>query len=86
MGSSKELKERGFDFAFVIPAFTDPRRVVVDDLRREYGELRFRLYGHVEGRLFVVVFTVRDGAHRIISARKANIRERSRYDAGKIKS
>ena len=35
--------ERGFSFAFVIPAFGDPdRRIEIDD-RRNYGETRYRL-------------------------------------------
>jgi hypothetical protein len=81
--SERCFRERGFDFAAVIPAFFDPDRIIEDDLRCEYGEPRFRLYGRVEGRLFVVAFTLRDGAHRIISARKANRREIRRYGKGK---
>jgi uncharacterized DUF497 family protein len=41
-----------------------------------YGEVRYRLYGRIGRRLFVVVYTVRGRAVRIISARKANARER----------
>lgn len=36
---------------------------------------RYRLKGRIEGRLFVVVYTPRRTATRIISARKANQRE-----------
>ena len=44
--------ERGFSFAFVIPAFGDPdRRIEIDD-RRNYGETRYRPYGRIAGRLF----------------------------------
>jgi uncharacterized protein len=76
------LKERGFSFADVIPAFTDPnRRAEVDD-RRDYGETRYTLYGRVAGRLFVIAYTMRGGVHRIISARKANARETKRYGKG----
>ena len=47
--SDRCLQKRGFSFADVIPAFTDPdRRIEVDD-RRDYGETRFRLYGRVAG-------------------------------------
>ena len=84
--SDRFFRERGFDFAAVIPAFADPERIVEDDLRYEYGEPRFRLYGQVEGRLFVVAFTLRDGVHRIISARKANRREVRRYGKGKTET
>lgn len=34
----------------------------------------------IEGRLYVVVYTPRDGAIRIISAHKANQREIRRYE------
>jgi uncharacterized protein len=78
--SEQCLRERGFPFAFVVPAFADPHRQVEVDQRWEYGEMRFRLYGRIGDRLFVVVYTVRGGAVRIISARKANARERRRYD------
>ncbi len=63
-------RDRGF--SFVIPAFGDPdRRVEIDD-RRNYGETRYRLYGRIEGRLFVVVYTLRGRTTWIISARKAH--------------
>jgi uncharacterized protein len=51
------------------------------DVRRDYGEERFRLYGRVAGRLFVIAYTRRETATRVISARKANARERDRYGA-----
>jgi uncharacterized DUF497 family protein len=77
--SDRCFAERGFDFVAIIPAFADPDRVVEVDLRHDYGEPRLRLYGRVEGRLFVVAFTTRGGVHRIISARKASRREIRRY-------
>jgi uncharacterized DUF497 family protein len=48
----------------------------VPDLRFDDGEERYQLYGHVEGRHYVIVFTGRGSAFRIISAREANARER----------
>ena len=72
-------RERGFSFAFVVPAFADPHRRVERDERWDYGEVRYRLYGRIGGRLFVVAYTTRGRAVRIISARKANARERRRY-------
>ena len=79
--SDRCVRERGFGFADILPAFLDPNRRVVRDVRRDYGEERFRLYGHVEGRLFAIAYTRRETATRIISARKANARERDRYGA-----
>ena len=75
------LRERGFGFADILPAFLDPNRRVERDDRRDYGEERFRLYGHVAGGLFVITYTRRATVTRIISARKANARERDRYGA-----
>jgi uncharacterized DUF497 family protein len=72
------VRGRGFGFADILPAFLDPNRRVERDDRRDYG---FRLYGHVEGRLFAIAYTRRETATRIISARKANARERDRYGA-----
>ncbi len=72
--------ERGFDFAYAAAAFGDPNRVVQQDTRRSYGEVRYQLTGQVEGRLFVVVYTHRQEEVRIISARKANRREVRRYE------
>ena len=71
--------QRGFDFFYAIRAFLDPKRTTVRDSRRDYGEERYRLLGEIEGRVFVVVFTVRRSVIRVISARKANKREVREY-------
>jgi uncharacterized protein len=67
--------ERGFDFEYATRAFLDPGRSVFLDSRWDYGEERYVLRGSIDARLFVVVFTYRGDAVRIISARKANSRE-----------
>jgi putative transcriptional regulator len=54
------VRERGFGFADILPAFLDPNRRVEGDGRRDYGEERFRLYGRVAGRLFVIAYTRRE--------------------------
>ena len=69
------FQERGFDFAYAAQAFFDPHRLIRADLRRSYGEERFQLTGRIDSRIFVVVYTPRANATRIISARKANNRE-----------
>ena len=75
--SDRCLRQRGFAFADVLSAFTDPGHLIEADIRFDYGEERYQLYGHVKGRLYVIVFTRRGSAYRIISARKANEREQS---------
>ena len=71
---------RNFDFAYVIPVFADPYLLLEHDRRWDYGEERFRALGITEERVFVVVFTMRLKAIRIISARRANSREVKRYE------
>jgi len=71
---------RGFDFAYAARAFFDPNRLIQTDTRHSYGEERYQLIGQIEQRLFVVVYTPRRIATRIISARKANRREAMHYE------
>lgn len=63
------FRERGFDFAYALRAFLDRDRLVQQDVRRSYGEDRYQVTGKIEGRLFVLVYTPRQGAIRIVSAR-----------------
>lgn len=72
--------ERGFDFAYAAQAFFDPGRLIQPDVRHGYGEERYQLMGKIEQRLFVLVYTPRHDALRIISARKANHREVKHYE------
>ena len=71
---------RGFDFSRAIRAFLDDRRIVDRDRRRDYAEDRYRLLGTIEGRVFVVTYTMRGSVVRIISAHKANARETREYE------
>ncbi len=78
--SERCFTQRGFDFAYAARAFSDPKRVVDADTRRNYGEERYQMMGMVERRLFVLVYTPRHDALRIISVRKANRREVKHYE------
>ncbi len=49
------------------------------DTRRDYGEVRMAAIGYIRLRLFCVIFVDRADGRRIISLRKANIREENRY-------
>ncbi len=80
------FQQRGFDFDYVAQAFFDPNRIVSADNRHSYGEARYRLMGMIEQRVFVVVYTPRSRATRIISARKANQREVKDYENGSFKT
>lgn len=74
------FQKRGFDFAYAAQVFFDPSRLVQADTRHSYGESRVQVTGRIDGRLFVVVYTPRHEATRIISARKANQREVRHYE------
>ncbi len=78
--SSACFRMRGFDFAYVAFAFADPDRIIRQDNRFGYGEDRYELIGRIEGRLYVLIYTLRQDEIRIISARKANPREVKRYE------
>lgn len=77
--SEQIFRTRGFDFGFAAQAFLDPKAVHRPDIRSNYREDRFRLYGHASGRLLVVVYTKREARFRIITAWKANEREIQDY-------
>ena len=47
----------------------------VTDGRADYGEVRQLAYAYLDGRMHTCVFTLRQGARRIISLRKSNSRE-----------
>ena len=53
-------------------------RVSQDD-RADYGEERLIAVGPLDNRLYVMIFTLRDGTIRVISLCKANRREVERY-------
>jgi uncharacterized DUF497 family protein len=55
-----------------------------EDRRRDYGETRFIATGPIPffgDRIFVVIYTWREGVRRVISFRKANDREVRKYRA-----
>ena len=49
--------------------------LLVEDLRRPYGEQRFQALGLTNSRLHMLVFTPRASKAHVISLRKANKRE-----------
>ena len=76
---TKTLAERGVDFADVAALDWDTA-LTVEDVRNSYGEQRFVTLGLIHNRLCVVAWTPRGKALRVISLRKANARERKRYE------
>jgi uncharacterized protein len=56
------------------------RTLVIPDTRTDYGEDRFIGYGPLDGILHVLVFTMRGDVMRVIGLRRANKRERKKYE------
>ncbi|WP_410175015.1 BrnT family toxin [Mycetohabitans endofungorum] len=52
---------------------------MVDD-RFDYGEERIVTVGHLDGRMMIVVWAARGVARHVISMRKANEREKKRFE------
>jgi uncharacterized protein len=76
------LQNRRLDFADV--ERFDPATVTTTrDDRRDYGEARFNTIGILDGVLCTFCWTLREDRIRVISLRKANDRERKRYEAGR---
>jgi uncharacterized DUF497 family protein len=72
------IRKHDIDFTQAMQVLYDAPWMEVDD-RREYGETRCLAIGLYQGVVLVVVFTRRDDIFRIISARRANSRERRKY-------
>ena len=71
----KNLRERGIGFDDAALALED----VIDtweDRRHNYGEVRVIARCRYEGEILIILYTDRGDVRRIISARRANKRER----------
>lgn len=73
------LEKRGLDFEDAVHVFAGPVFDLEDD-GKDYGETRWLTFGLLNERMVVLVWTQRGEARRIISMRKANDRERKRYE------
>ena len=73
----KALAERGLDFADAALVF-EGVTLEVEDIRKEYGEVRIICYGMLGGRMVVVGYTPRGADRHVFSMRKANEREQAR--------
>jgi uncharacterized DUF497 family protein len=80
------IRERGLSFSLVKDEFDWASALVGEDLRKDYGERRYEALGFIGQRLHVVVYALTTSAMRVISFRKANRREETRYVAQKTQS
>ncbi|WP_455480082.1 BrnT family toxin [Bartonella sp. B23] len=83
--AESNLRKHRVSFEIATRIFSDPFAVVQQD-RIENGEYRWQTLGLVEGHLLLLVahtiYDDKDGVEviRIISARRANLKERKRYE------
>src|SRR5438105_3230391 len=76
----ENVRKHGIDFTTATRIWAGSFVEKVDD-RRDYAEIRIIATSEANGRLLVVVFTWRADRRRIISARRANSREKRRFEA-----
>lgn len=72
-------RERGLPFFLVKDEFDWATAQVVEDMRKDYGERRYRALGFIGTRLHAVVYTPRATGMHVISLRKANRPEEKGY-------
>ncbi len=76
--SENNLSAGGFNFAYAAMVFDGPT-LEMDDHRPGYNERRIQVIGQAGNDILFVVYTWRGDTRRIVSARKANRRERDVY-------
>ena len=79
--NNSNLEKHGLDFNLAIEVFSDPNGIT--HLNRNIdGEERSQIIGKLQNEIIIVfvVFTQRKQKIRIISARKANKKERQIYE------
>ncbi|OGR53017.1 MAG: hypothetical protein A2049_04655 [Elusimicrobia bacterium GWA2_62_23] len=83
--AERNALKHGITFELAAFAFDDPFALVVDDEKHSVHERRHWLIGDSGEKVLVVVFTMRppDGNIRVVSARRANRRERRIYEESK---
>ena len=77
----KNIAEHGIDFGTAILVFGDDNRIEMYDAKHSLEEDRYITIGEINGYVMVlyVVYTERNDAIRIISARRATQREKEVY-------
>nr|WP_274705396.1 BrnT family toxin [Sphingomonas sp. H160509] len=73
------MAERGLDFADAGKVFAGTV-FEFEDERVAYPERRYSTIGMLEDRMVVVIWVDAEDGRRVISMRKANARERTRFE------
>ncbi len=72
------IDNRGLNFVDAAIVFAGPT-ITVQDIRRDYGEVRFQTVGFLADRMVMVVWTPRGETRHVMSMRKCNGREKAIY-------
>ncbi len=80
--NAKNIAERGLSFERAVDFDFETALTWVDN-RKAYGETRLCSIGWLDDRLHSIAYTPRMEGLRVISFRKANTRERKRYEQEK---
>ena len=75
---ARNIAERGLSLGDFAGFDADP--VVIVDDRFDYGEVRYRAIGRIDGVAHMIVYTLRAGKMRLISFRRAHEKELRRYE------
>ena len=84
--NQSNIAKHGISFEEAIAIFDDPNILNYEDTRFNYGETRFVSIGQIilvtqeKTVIIVVIHTQKNQTIRLITARKANERERKRYE------
>ncbi|MFT3968420.1 MAG: BrnT family toxin [Sphingobium sp.] len=76
--NARNIELRGLSFEDFAGFDADP--VVLVDDRYDYGEVRYRAFGRIDGRGHCLVYTETTTGIRIISFRRAREKEMRRYE------
>jgi hypothetical protein len=78
--NQKNIEKHGIDFNDAKEVFQDKNHLSSQDLRKDYGEERWKAIGQIFETVIAVIYTMRDAITRIISARRASQKERAEYE------
>lgn len=83
--NNKNILERNLSFEKVADFNFETAQCIIDN-RHDYGEIRIRAFGFIGQRLHALVFVkIKDGI-RVISFRKANRKEVTKYEEESAKT
>lgn len=77
--ANSNYKKHGVSFPKATRVFDDSMKVTKNVTRPKFNEDRFNTIGDIDGDLHSVIHTPRGGETRLISARRANDKEKKWY-------